>query len=157
MFELFPSAASEQPSDGRGQHGDTFLCPKMVAFWYLFCLPSQPVSSSCSPQLVVINMLHRNRDIQDNNLFLSKNAWNCFSCRSHASVTIRLCCWRTLSCFFIYCVSFRSLYLFKLGLAPQIQDLYGKVDFTGKSVSRIMSQLCRLKSRALQTSPCWQS
>lgn len=25
-----------------------------------------------------------------------------------------------------------SLYLFKLGLAPQIQDLYGKVDFTGK-------------------------
>lgn len=24
-----------------------------------------------------------------------------------------------------------SLYLFKLGLAPQIQDLYGKVDFTG--------------------------
>lgn len=27
----------------------------------------------------------------------------------------------------------RSLYLFKLGLAPQIQDLYGKVDFTGKA------------------------
>ena len=25
-----------------------------------------------------------------------------------------------------------SLYLFKLGLAPQIQDLNGKVDFTGK-------------------------
>lgn len=24
------------------------------------------------------------------------------------------------------------MYLFKLGLAPQIQDLYGKVDFTGK-------------------------
>lgn len=28
--------------------------------------------------------------------------------------------------------SVSSLYLFKLGLAPQIQDLYGKVDFTGK-------------------------
>lgn len=27
-----------------------------------------------------------------------------------------------------------SLYLFKLGLAPQIQDLYGKVDFTGECV-----------------------
>lgn len=30
-------------------------------------------------------------------------------------------------------VSSCSLYLFKLGLAPQIQDLYGKVDFTGKT------------------------
>lgn len=29
-------------------------------------------------------------------------------------------------------IFFSSLYLFKLGLAPQIQDLYGKVDFTGK-------------------------
>lgn len=26
-----------------------------------------------------------------------------------------------------------SLFLFKLGLAPQIQDLYGKVDFTGRA------------------------
>uniref|UniRef100_A0A672HSN4 IQ motif containing GTPase activating protein 1 n=1 Tax=Salarias fasciatus TaxID=181472 RepID=A0A672HSN4_SALFA len=32
----------------------------------------------------------------------------------------------------IYCIHALSLYLFKLGLAPQIQDLYGKVDFTGK-------------------------
>ncbi|XP_043932308.1 ras GTPase-activating-like protein IQGAP1 [Protopterus annectens] len=31
----------------------------------------------------------------------------------------------------IYCIHALSLYLFKLGLAPQIQDLYGKVDFTG--------------------------
>ena len=31
-------------------------------------------------------------------------------------------------------LSLPSLYLFKLGLAPQIQDLYGKVDFTGKCV-----------------------
>ncbi|KAH0620140.1 hypothetical protein JD844_014773 [Phrynosoma platyrhinos] len=30
----------------------------------------------------------------------------------------------------IYCIHALSLYLFKLGLAPQIQDLYGKVDFT---------------------------
>ena len=27
-----------------------------------------------------------------------------------------------------------SLFLFKLGLAPQIQDLYGKAKFTGKFV-----------------------
>lgn len=37
---------------------------------------------------------------------------------------------RYLICF-LYVV-IHSLYLFKLGLAPQIQDLYGKVDFTGK-------------------------
>ncbi len=30
-------------------------------------------------------------------------------------------------------VFFNSLYLFKLGLAPQITDLYGKVAFTGES------------------------
>uniref|UniRef100_A0A8B9PH52 IQ motif containing GTPase activating protein 2 n=1 Tax=Apteryx owenii TaxID=8824 RepID=A0A8B9PH52_APTOW len=30
----------------------------------------------------------------------------------------------------IYCIHALSLYLFKLGLAPQIQDLLGKVDFT---------------------------
>lgn len=33
---------------------------------------------------------------------------------------------------------FSSLYLFKLGLAPQIQDLYGKVDFTGKKTPTLM-------------------
>lgn len=35
---------------------------------------------------------------------------------------------------FITAFSFQfcSLYLFKLGIAPQIQDLLGKVDFTGK-------------------------
>lgn len=32
----------------------------------------------------------------------------------------------------LLCIMSSSLYLFKLGLAPQIQDLYGKVDFTGK-------------------------
>lgn len=30
--------------------------------------------------------------------------------------------------FFMVCF---SLYLYKLGIAPQIQDLLGKVDFTG--------------------------
>ncbi|KAG9467067.1 hypothetical protein GDO78_015670 [Eleutherodactylus coqui] len=30
----------------------------------------------------------------------------------------------------VYCIHALSLYLFKLGLAPQIQDLYGKVNFT---------------------------
>lgn len=34
-----------------------------------------------------------------------------------------------------------SLYLFKLGLAPQIQDLYGKVDFTGKAKHKPASAL----------------
>uniref|UniRef100_A0A9J7Y275 IQ motif containing GTPase activating protein 1 n=1 Tax=Cyprinus carpio carpio TaxID=630221 RepID=A0A9J7Y275_CYPCA len=33
----------------------------------------------------------------------------------------------------IYCIHALSLYLFKLGLAPQITDLYGKVAFTGES------------------------
>ena len=34
------------------------------------------------------------------------------------------------SVFFLSCL--HSLYLFKLGLAPQIQDLYGKAQFTGQ-------------------------
>uniref|UniRef100_A0A8C4NU39 IQ motif containing GTPase activating protein 1 n=1 Tax=Dicentrarchus labrax TaxID=13489 RepID=A0A8C4NU39_DICLA len=49
----------------------------------------------------------------------------------------------TLSCVFIYCISvlFYSLYLFKLGLAPQIQDLYGKVDFTEEEINNMKSEL----------------
>ena len=31
------------------------------------------------------------------------------------------------------CLCVCSVYLFKLGRAPQIQDLYGKVKFTGES------------------------
>lgn len=31
----------------------------------------------------------------------------------------------------IYCIHALSTHLFKLGKAPQIQDLYGKVNFTG--------------------------
>ncbi|KAJ3592857.1 hypothetical protein NHX12_005195, partial [Muraenolepis orangiensis] len=33
------------------------------------------------------------------------------------------------------------LYLFKLGLAPQIQDLYGKVDFTEEEIDNMKSEL----------------
>lgn len=49
--------------------------------------------------------------------------------------------WSTVFCIiflhnsYIVCVCvfffFPSLYLYKLGIAPQIQDLLGKVDFTG--------------------------
>ncbi|KTG37703.1 hypothetical protein cypCar_00002806 [Cyprinus carpio] len=35
----------------------------------------------------------------------------------------------------IYCIHALSLYLFKLGIAPQIQDLLGKVDFTDPPLS----------------------
>ncbi|KAG9352305.1 hypothetical protein JZ751_020718 [Albula glossodonta] len=37
----------------------------------------------------------------------------------------------------IYCIHALSLYLFKLGLAPQIQDLYGKVDFTEEEINNM--------------------
>ncbi|XP_009890370.1 PREDICTED: ras GTPase-activating-like protein IQGAP3 [Charadrius vociferus] len=41
------------------------------------------------------------------------------------------------------CVRFSSfsLYLFKLGLAPQIQDLYGKVDFTEEEIDNMKREL----------------
>uniref|UniRef100_A0A8D0L962 IQ motif containing GTPase activating protein 1 n=1 Tax=Sphenodon punctatus TaxID=8508 RepID=A0A8D0L962_SPHPU len=41
----------------------------------------------------------------------------------------------------IYCIHALSLYLFKLGLAPQIQDLYGKVDFTEEEISNMRREL----------------
>lgn len=41
----------------------------------------------------------------------------------------------------VYCVHALSLYLFKLGIAPQIQDLYGKVDFTEEEISAMQSEL----------------
>ncbi|XP_075773078.1 ras GTPase-activating-like protein IQGAP1 isoform X2 [Pelodiscus sinensis] len=41
----------------------------------------------------------------------------------------------------IYCIHALSLYLFKLGLAPQIQDLYGKVDFTEEEINNMRSEL----------------
>ncbi|KAG8440576.1 hypothetical protein GDO86_006357 [Hymenochirus boettgeri] len=41
----------------------------------------------------------------------------------------------------IYCIHALSLYLFKLGLAPQIQDLYGKVEFTAEEINNMKSEL----------------
>ncbi|XP_008942815.1 PREDICTED: ras GTPase-activating-like protein IQGAP3, partial [Merops nubicus] len=41
----------------------------------------------------------------------------------------------------IYCIHALSLYLFKLGLAPQIQDLYGKVDFTEEEINNMKKEL----------------
>lgn len=41
----------------------------------------------------------------------------------------------------VYCIHALSLYLFKLGLAPQIQDLYGKVVFTEEEINNMKSEL----------------
>ncbi|NWX48947.1 IQGA2 protein, partial [Steatornis caripensis] len=41
----------------------------------------------------------------------------------------------------VYCIHALSLYLFKLGLAPQIQDLYGKVDFTEEEIHNMKREL----------------
>uniref|UniRef100_A0A8B9J2N3 IQ motif containing GTPase activating protein 3 n=1 Tax=Amazona collaria TaxID=241587 RepID=A0A8B9J2N3_9PSIT len=41
----------------------------------------------------------------------------------------------------VYCIHALSLYLFKLGLAPQIQDLYGKVDFTEEEINSTKREL----------------
>lgn len=41
----------------------------------------------------------------------------------------------------IYCIHALSLFLFKLGLAPQIQDLYGKATFTEEQISAMRKEL----------------
>lgn len=41
----------------------------------------------------------------------------------------------------IYCIHALSLFLFKLGLAPQIQDLYGKAKFTEEQISAMRKEL----------------
>uniref|UniRef100_A0A8D0H7B2 IQ motif containing GTPase activating protein 2 n=1 Tax=Sphenodon punctatus TaxID=8508 RepID=A0A8D0H7B2_SPHPU len=41
----------------------------------------------------------------------------------------------------IYCIHALSLYLFKLGIAPQIQDLLGKVAFTEEEISNMRKEL----------------
>ncbi|KAJ7416558.1 Ras GTPase-activating-like protein IQGAP3 [Willisornis vidua] len=41
----------------------------------------------------------------------------------------------------VYCIHALSLYLFKLGLAPQIQDLYGKVNFTEEEINNMKREL----------------
>uniref|UniRef100_A0A8C9Y5R5 IQ motif containing GTPase activating protein 3 n=1 Tax=Sander lucioperca TaxID=283035 RepID=A0A8C9Y5R5_SANLU len=41
----------------------------------------------------------------------------------------------------VYCIHALSLYLYRLGLAPQIQDLYGKVKFTEEEINNMKSEL----------------
>ncbi|XP_011614161.1 ras GTPase-activating-like protein IQGAP2 [Takifugu rubripes] len=41
----------------------------------------------------------------------------------------------------VYCIHALSLYLYKLGVAPQIQDLLGKVAFTEEEISNMRSEL----------------
>ncbi|KAM8921493.1 ras GTPase-activating-like protein IQGAP3 [Pelodytes ibericus] len=41
----------------------------------------------------------------------------------------------------VYCIHALSLYLFKLGLAPQIQDLYGIVKFTDEEINNMKCEL----------------
>ncbi|XP_020902144.1 ras GTPase-activating-like protein IQGAP1 isoform X2 [Exaiptasia diaphana] len=41
----------------------------------------------------------------------------------------------------IYCVHALSLFLFKLGVAPQIEDLYGKAEFTEEQISAMRKEL----------------
>uniref|UniRef100_A0AAR2K5K1 IQ motif containing GTPase activating protein 2 n=1 Tax=Pygocentrus nattereri TaxID=42514 RepID=A0AAR2K5K1_PYGNA len=41
----------------------------------------------------------------------------------------------------IYCIHALSLYLYKLGIAPQIQDLLGKVAFTEEEISNMRKEL----------------
>ncbi|KAF7661071.1 hypothetical protein LDENG_00268810 [Lucifuga dentata] len=41
----------------------------------------------------------------------------------------------------IYCIHALSLYLYKRGIAPQIQDLLGKVDFTEEEISNMRIEL----------------
>uniref|UniRef100_A0A8C5JUS1 IQ motif containing GTPase activating protein 3 n=1 Tax=Jaculus jaculus TaxID=51337 RepID=A0A8C5JUS1_JACJA len=43
----------------------------------------------------------------------------------------------------IYCIHALSLFLFRLGLAPQIHDLYGKVKFTAEELSNMASELAK--------------
>ncbi|KAM8769912.1 LOW QUALITY PROTEIN: ras GTPase-activating-like protein IQGAP3 [Rhynchonycteris naso] len=43
----------------------------------------------------------------------------------------------------IYCIHALSLFLFWLGLAPQIHDLYGKVKFTAEELSNMTSELAK--------------
>ncbi|XP_042296040.1 ras GTPase-activating-like protein IQGAP3 isoform X2 [Sceloporus undulatus] len=47
----------------------------------------------------------------------------------------------------VYCIHALSLYLFRLGLAPPIQDLYGKVNFTDEEINHMR---CELEKYGLQ-------
>ncbi|XP_048514358.1 ras GTPase-activating-like protein IQGAP1 isoform X2 [Athalia rosae] len=41
----------------------------------------------------------------------------------------------------IYCIHALSTHLFKMGMAPQIQDLYGKVNFTDEEIDSVSKEL----------------
>lgn len=41
----------------------------------------------------------------------------------------------------IFCIHALSLFLYRLGIAPQIQDLYGKVSFTEEEITTMKSAL----------------
>ncbi|XP_006818327.1 ras GTPase-activating-like protein IQGAP1 [Saccoglossus kowalevskii] len=41
----------------------------------------------------------------------------------------------------VYCIHALSLFLFKLGIAPQIQNLYGKISFTDEEISAMRKEL----------------
>ncbi|XP_074079306.1 ras GTPase-activating-like protein IQGAP3 isoform X2 [Macrotis lagotis] len=43
----------------------------------------------------------------------------------------------------VYCIHALSLFLFRLGLAPQIHDLYGKVKFTEEELNNMTSELAK--------------
>ncbi|KAM9244572.1 ras GTPase-activating-like protein IQGAP3 [Dugong dugon] len=43
----------------------------------------------------------------------------------------------------VYCIHALSLFLFRLGLAPQIHDLYGKVKFTDEELTNMASELAK--------------
>ncbi|XP_040491746.1 ras GTPase-activating-like protein IQGAP3 [Ursus maritimus] len=43
----------------------------------------------------------------------------------------------------VYCIHALSLFLFRLGLAPQIHDLYGKVKFSAEELSNMASELAK--------------
>ncbi|XP_047559972.1 ras GTPase-activating-like protein IQGAP3 [Lutra lutra] len=43
----------------------------------------------------------------------------------------------------IYCIHALSLFLFRLGLAPQIHDLYGKVKFSAEELSNMAAELAK--------------
>lgn len=104
----------------------------MAVAWYLLCLTHQHLNLSDVIQSIVIAGQDCKSDFQHVSERMSIFAlwFVLFLCTTFSHVI--------LSAMFVIIL---SLYLFKLGLAPQIQDLYGKVDFTGKPKHKSASVL----------------